>query len=164
MINRYRKIIVVLLLANILFANIGLSVNWMYCYCKGSMQVSLFAIDDGCKDLEDRSSACCINNSAEKSLITEKSCCSKFEKYRTAKKPCTKKGTKYFKADLKFFPAEDSFKKHSAFEFAQSSTIPVFADWSTSLIRFSPSIIYGKSPPPRQGGRSLLISIQNFRC
>jgi hypothetical protein len=162
MIRKNRHSIVLLLVANLLVSNIGLSINWIYCFCKGQMQVSLFSLDEKCKKEESKDIDCCkiINQEQEET----KPCCKKFQQFQKNKKPCTQKGTKYCKADLKIFFVE---KENREFQFVDYELL------SNPIIVYSNPIFFSekeytyhsnKAPPPRLYGRELLSFIQNFRC
>lgn len=161
MIQKYRHIIIAFFIANLLVSNIGLSVNWMYCYCKGQMQVSLFSLDDKCKEDDKKDVSCCKTSHCEKDI---KPCCKKFEKYKKTEKPCTQKGKKYFKADLKYLFSEkdDNIKQP-----IECELIPYFFKFQEETTFLSEKIFStqaSNAPPPKRYGRNLLSFIQNFRC
>lgn len=168
MIRKNRHSIVLLLVINLLVSNIGLSANWMYCYCKGQMQMSLFSLDDSCNKEDNGEKENCCKTADTENEEHLKPCCKKFQQFHKVEKPCTKKGTKYFKADLKFFFTEKNTasQKNNAIDntlfIATSYHIPYYY-----LGYYSPNPSIKAMPPPPlpySYGRSLLYFIQNFRC
>lgn len=139
----------------------------MYCFCKGQVQVSLLDIQDDCeKEIKSHTNCCkttqCNQQESEKEV---KSCCSKFAKYKkTTEKPCTTKGKKYLKADLKFFLSEKEEKKSKSFDFQhitkefQEKTL-----FSNLVFQQFLSAQPTHAPPPRIYGRELLAFVQNYR-
>lgn len=131
------------------------------------MQVSLLELKDDCEgEVKNHSNCCksthCDKQEAEKEL---KSCCSKFAKYKkTTEKPCTKKGKKYLKADLKFFLSEKEDKKSKIIDFQyitkdfQEETL-----FSNLVFQQLLSSQPTHAPPPRIYGRELLAFVQNYR-
>lgn len=168
MIRRNRHIIVALLITNLLVSNIGLSINWMYCFCKGQMQVSLFDLKDDCEKEVKNHTTCCETEQCDKTEIfpSQKSCCSKFAKYKkSTEKPCTSKGKKYFKADLKFFLSEKEEKKSKVIDFQIVKTNVLFENQAPTVVsKQLLSSLPTHAPPPRIYGRELLVFVQNFRC
>ncbi len=163
MIRKHRHIIISFLIANLLFSNIGLSVNWMYCFCKGQMQVSLFSLDENCKKEDTDTANCCEVERCDKNE-TLKPCCKKFQKFHKGEKPCTQKGKKYFKADLKFFLAEKEIKKTQLIDYQEVDINIFFQNIPSFLSEKKTSSLLNKAPPPRLYGRELIIFVQNFRC
>jgi hypothetical protein len=167
MLRKNRHIIVLFLVANLLVSNVGLSVNWLYCFCKGQMQVSLFSLEENCKTPENGQDDCCQTAQCKIAETEVKSCCKKFQKYRHAEKPCTQKGTKYLKADLKFFLSEKNniTPKHIDFDAPMIAPLESYVSSYYNTYFYFPSLCKVNSPPfPSKHGRSLLCFIQNFRC
>jgi hypothetical protein len=157
---------VFLLITNLLVAHVGVSMEWLYCACKGQIEVSLFHIEEHCAKTEKE--ACCKKEAIEEVSLV-KPCCKKFEKIRegiTAKKAhdCTTKGNAYFKADLKFTTFESSDLKHfdfafTPFLFPQNADNQHFVSQENYF-----SLPNNKAPPPRPANRALLLLIQSFLC
>ncbi|MEK0421796.1 MAG: hypothetical protein RLZZ161_1647 [Bacteroidota bacterium] len=163
MIRRHRNIVIVFLLANFLFANIGLAVNWMYCYCKGTTEVSLFDIRNTCGKADESRGSCCKSKSGGTGIAAS-DCCSKFEKYRSTPKPCTKKGKKYLKADLKICLKDEGFQKEVQ-PCDSKSIAPIAAPFYFFHTAAASHIVISPKPPPLAiDGRKILLKIQNFRC
>lgn len=169
MIRKYRHIIIALLITNLLVANVGLSMNWLYCYCKGQMQVSLFSLDEAChKKSADSGSEnkCC---KVSKNTTAKSSCCSKFDKYKKDKKPCTTKGKKYTNADIKAFFVEKhdrTFDNATVLSAALLPCNPPFEYQNMVYCTLANIVQQPNKAPPylRPFGRNLLSIIQNFRC
>jgi hypothetical protein len=157
---------VFLLITNLLVAHIGVSMEWLYCACKGQTEVSLFHIEQHCAKTEKED--CCKKEVAAKAALL-KPCCKKFEKIQEgfiAPKAhnCTTKGNSYFKADLKFTTFESNNSKHFDFVFApflflQNSDNQYFTSQKNYF-----SLPNNKPPPPRPANRALLVLIQSFLC
>ena len=164
MIRKHRNIIITFLVANFLFANVGLGVNWIYCYCKGTTEFSLFDISSSCgKSTNDGSGSCCKKSDGEAG-ISKASCCSKFEKYRSAQKPCTKKGKKYFKADLKICLKDEGFHNYGK-EQPESSAVQFSSPYTTTAtLPVARSLASCIPRPPSYTGRKILLKTQKFRC
>ena len=163
MIRKHRNIVIALLLANFLFANVGLGVNWMYCYCKGTTEFSLFSIKSSCGKEDTVAKSCCKSNNSE-SGYGKAACCNKFEKYRTAHKPCTKKGKKYLKADLKIYLKGESVQKDNQ-KTVDHFFVADFLATASLFVAFLPQFNLPRTTdPPADSGREILLKIQNFRC
>ena len=158
-----KNITVFLLITNLLVAHIGVSMEWLYCACKGQLEVSLFHIEEHCAKTAKED--CC----KKETIAFVKPCCKKFEKIQegiSGKKAhdCTTKGNTYFKADLKFtaFDSPD-FKNFdfssTPFLFLQNVEYQHFTSQKNYF-----SLPNNKAPPARPANREILVLIQSFLC
>jgi hypothetical protein len=165
MLRKNRHITVLLLTFNLLVANVGFSINWLYCYCKGNMTISLFEPTDDCEKENKNHAKCCKSITCEKEVQHVKPCCKKFEELKQQAKPCKEKGKKYFKADLKYFFAENEIQKQCCVEDYIYVATPISFTFSSPLdvkkITLSQPT---HAPPLRPFGRKMLAFVQNFRC
>ena len=163
--SKTKYITVFLLISNLLIAHIGVSLEWIYCACKGETEVSFFHIEEHCAKTE--TDDCCQKEAKEEANI--KPCCRKFQKLEqeiNAKKThdCTTKGKTYVKADLKFTALEKTDLKHfdfavTPFLFLQNTDNQCFVTQKNYF-----SFPNNKAPPPRPYNRELLVLIQSFLC
>jgi hypothetical protein len=156
-----KYITVVLLIANLLIANVGFTMNWLFCACKGTTELSLFQIEEHCATNEQDD--CCKKDIKEEPI---KPCCAKFQKFleKNKKHDCTKKGKIYCKADIKLFVSKNIEVKPLTFDCIEPAALPPFF---CSFPVFQEKKVYfsfQKAPPPRPYNRALLAWVQSFLC
>lgn len=146
----------------LLISTLGMSVNTLYCYCKGEIEYSLFEIegDNHCDKNE--------------SIQQLPKCCQKVEKKQSCcktidheKKPCTKKGSVYVKLNVDYLlPHFDLQKVPSIL----CDFIPTTQSiWFNNRINTLKSAVLtlsnpNKAPPIKPYGKNWCIFVQSFLC
>lgn len=149
--SRPKNIISFFLLGILLFSNLGLTANTLYCLCKGEEQVSFFEIEDDCEQLftEAKKSSCCSKGICEQ------------VNPENDKHQCTKKGKKFVKLNTNFL-------------FNKSEQLPDFS-WEVANIppEFFQRIevkaktktkLPNKAPPSIWTRKIYLSYLQTFLC
>lgn len=156
--NIIKNSIVALWLVAVLVSSTGFSLHTTYCFCMNQYETSLFITEHACKKSHE--------NDGDRTGLH--ACCKKALALKKAKEcgekqgGCTKKTTKFVKADLKFLEFKKTELPNIIFEAVLKTPF--------SLI-FSPKMVanYAALPilvdraPPQYFGRWLLNFIQVYR-
>lgn len=160
--NRFFKNITVFgMLFVLLVSTLGMSVNTLYCYCKGELEYSLFGFD-GENHCDKKEEIAIIPSCCQKE-VKKKSCC----KSELEKKPCTKKGSVYVKLNVDYLIPHFDLQKIQVLDIdgippfnpIHFSKKNILAN-NTTLIAYNPN----KAPPPKPYGKELCVFVQSFLC
>jgi hypothetical protein len=156
--NSIKNSIVALWLVAVLVASTGFSLHTTYCFCMNQYETSLFTTEHACQKAR----------TAAADLTGLHPCCRKALALKKAKEcsekqgGCTKKTTKFVKADLKFLEFKKTELPTIAFETVLKT--PFFSIFSPKIVaQYAALPIFVDRAPPQYFGRWLLNFIQVYR-
>lgn len=130
----------------------GLTINVLYCVCKGKQEISLFEIVDDCaKTASSKPSSCC-----------KKTICHNTDEVQiTDKHNCTSKSQKFVKLNSEVVVGAKTFQVNllSDIDFSQT-WVDNFQPSSVQIQEGNPN----KAPPDKPHGKTLLPFIQSYLC
>ncbi len=151
------------MIAVLLIATLGVSINSLYCLCKGSAEVSFFDLPPN--DCEKNTTAItALPSCCAKSL--QKSCC-KENDADSSKKPhnCTKRSKYFIKLHTPFFTPDFEFAKLEApIAAILNSKKSIFTEFNFFYPEINLSQPNNKAPPPRPYGAALRSYLQSYLC
>lgn len=142
-------------------STMGISVNTLYCFCKGKYEASLFKIDHHCDSIHEG------NDAEDPDLADLPPCCKKAmacHKTDAEKDGCTKRDTKLVKADLKFLEIKKEELPDIQWFIADIAIEPRAFFYTKNLKNWTLKFDLPTRPPPQYFGRKLLNFIQVYRC
>lgn len=156
--NIVKNSIVALWLVAVLVSSTGFSLHTTYCFCMNQYETSLFTTEHACqKSHEDDADMAGLHPCCKKALALKKA-----KECREKQGGCTKKTTKFVKADLKFLELKKTELPKIAFEAVLNTSF-------SSVFSPKPAANYAALPiiadraPPQYYGRRLLNFIQVYR-
>jgi hypothetical protein len=156
--NIIKNSIVALWLVAVLVSSTGFSLHTTYCFCMNQYETSLFTTEHACQKSHD--------NDAD--MVGLHACCKKALALKKAKEcgekqgGCTKKTTKFVKADLKFLEFKKTELPNIAFEaILKTPFFPIFSPKTATNYADFPILV--DRAPPQYFGRWLLNFIQVYR-
>ena len=156
--NIVKNSIVALWLISVLVASTGFSLHTTYCFCMNQSQTSLFTTEHACqKSHEDDADLSGLHSCCKKALALKKA-----KECNEKQGGCTKKTTKFVKADLKCLEFKKTELPSIAFEAVLKSPFLLLFSPKIATNYVAPLLIADRAPP-QYFGRRLLNFIQVYR-
>ncbi len=158
MSSRAKKSFAWLWIAALLTATVGISVQQIYCYCKGATTVSLFEAEDACATERTDDYDCCPQ---PKSLPTY-ACCEQNADGCSIESHdgCMEKSTKVFQLKTEFVVDKPFEKTFDCPLWLRE--MPMFRRYFRPVV--CEAIFNTKPPPPALSGRDICLRHQLLRC
>ena len=128
-------------------STVGVSLNTLYCFCKGEMTTSFFQIEDNCS-LSDKP-LCCKSKGKSCKIAVDK------------EHNCDTKNSKYLKLDVEVVQPEFDFHK---FTLNLASFRPVYATFTVNIPNQVLAKNLNKAPPLIINGQTILLLKQSYLC
>lgn len=156
--NSIKNSIIALWLVAVLVSSTGFSLHTTYCFCMNQYETSLFITEHACKKAhEDDANMAGLHACCKKALALKKA-----KECGEKQGGCTKKTTKFVKADLKCLEFKKTELPNIAFEAVLK--MPFLSIFSPKIASNYAAIpIISDRAPPQYFGRSLLNFIQVYR-
>jgi hypothetical protein len=161
MSSRAKKSFAWLWMAALLTATVGISVQQIYCYCKGATTVSLFVAEDACSAEERANDGNCCSEPESEPVFA---CCGqKSETCDTDQDGCMEKSTKVFQLKTEFVvdkpkPFEKTFDCPLWLR-----EMPMFRRYFRPVV-CEAGFFNNLPPPPPLSGRDICLRHQLYRC